>query len=58
MKWWLSKPDEPGDVVNGTGSMEEAIKQSLVLSSMQDLLAWGRKNTMWPFHFGLSCCFV
>ncbi|MEO7990576.1 MAG: NADH-quinone oxidoreductase subunit NuoB [Chryseolinea sp.] len=58
MKWWLSKPDEPGDVVNGTGSMEEAIKQSLVLSSMQDLLAWGRKNSMWPFHFGLSCCFV
>jgi NADH-quinone oxidoreductase subunit B len=38
--------------------MEEAVKQSLMLSTVQDLLAWGRKNSMWPFHFGLSCCFV
>ena len=38
--------------------MEETMKQSIVLSTVQDLLAWGRKNSMWPFHFGLSCCFV
>jgi len=38
--------------------MEESIKQSILLTTVQDLLAWGRKNSMWPFHFGLSCCFV
>lgn len=38
--------------------MEEAVRQSLVFSTVQDLLGWGRKNSMWPFHFGLSCCFV
>jgi len=58
MKWWLSKPDEAGGTINGTSSMEETIKQSVMLSRVQDLLAWGRKNSMWPFHFGLSCCFV
>jgi len=38
--------------------MEETVKQSIVFTTIQDLLAWGRKNSMWPFHFGLSCCFV
>ena len=39
-------------------SLEETVKQSIVLSRLQDLLAWGRKNSMWPFNFGLSCCYV
>jgi NADH-quinone oxidoreductase subunit B len=58
MKWWLSKSNEPTGTVRGTGSMEEYVRQSIVLTTAQDLLAWGRKNSMWPFHFGLSCCFV
>lgn len=56
MNWWLSKPNE--QTVKGTSSMEETMKQSVMLTTVQDLLAWGRKNSMWPFHFGLSCCFV
>jgi NADH-quinone oxidoreductase subunit B len=47
-----------GDRVSGTGSMEEALGRSIMLTSVERLLAWGRKNSMWPFHFGLSCCFV
>jgi NADH-quinone oxidoreductase subunit B len=58
MNWWLSKPDEAGAAVKGTSSLEETVKQSIMLTTVQDLLAWGRKNSMWPFHFGLSCCFV
>jgi NADH-quinone oxidoreductase subunit B len=56
MNWWLSKTDERA--VKGTSSMEETVKQSIMLTTVQDLLAWGRKNSIWPFHFGLSCCFV
>ncbi len=58
MKWWLTKPAAPATPVNGTGSFEETVQQSVLLSTVQDLVAWGRKNSMWPFHFGLSCCFV
>jgi NADH-quinone oxidoreductase subunit B len=58
MNWWISKPDEAGAAVKGTSSIEETVKQSIMLTTVQDLVAWGRKNSMWPFHFGLSCCFV
>src|SRR5678815_4779558 len=58
MKWWLNKTDDNARNIAGNGSMEEAVSKSIMLTTVQDLLAWGRKNSMWPFHFGLSCCFV
>jgi len=58
MKWWLSKAGDTAGNFSGNGSMEEAVRQSIMLTSVQSLVAWGRKNSMWPFHFGLSCCFV
>ena len=58
MKWWLTKADQVEIPLIGTSSIEETVQQSLVLSRVQDLIAWGRKNSMWPFNFGLSCCYV
>ena len=58
MKWWLNKANDSSRNIAGTGSMEEVVSKSIMLTTMEDLLAWGRKNSMWPFHFGLSCCFV
>jgi NADH-quinone oxidoreductase subunit B len=58
MNWWLSKANNSTGKVAGTGSIEEAVSKSIMLTSVERLLGWGRKNSMWPFHFGLSCCFV
>lgn len=39
-------------------SMDEAISKSILTARLEDVLGWGRKNSIWPFAFGLSCCFV
>lgn len=41
-----------------TQTIEDAVGQNIVFTRLQSLVAWGRKNSIWPFGFGLSCCFV
>jgi NADH-quinone oxidoreductase subunit B len=30
----------------------------IFFAKRSDILAWGRKHSLWPFNFGLSCCYV
>lgn len=58
MRWWLSKPDNGTPEKGKEGSFEQVFNRLLVFSRIQDLISWGRKYSIWPFNFGLSCCFV
>lgn len=58
MNWWTTSADEPIVPVSGNSSFEDTIQSSVVLTRMEDLISWSRKNSIWPFNFGLSCCYV
>jgi NADH-quinone oxidoreductase subunit B len=58
MRWSISRPDAPQQAKKTDDYSDEAIRRTLILSRLDDLVAWGRKNSVWPFNFGLSCCFV
>jgi len=34
------------------------VRRSVLLARVEKLAAWGRKYSIWPFNFGLSCCYV
>jgi NADH-quinone oxidoreductase subunit B len=38
--------------------LEEKIPESIILTTLDKMVNWGRKRSMWPFGFGLACCAI
>ncbi|MCH7741690.1 MAG: NADH-quinone oxidoreductase subunit B [Proteobacteria bacterium] len=58
MEWSLDKIDDSQPLPQVDESFEAQVRKNIALAKLEDLLAWGRKHSIWPFNFGLSCCYV
>ena len=58
MQWSLTSADTETPQRDMDLGMDEHLKRNLVMTKLEDMLAWSRSRSIWPFNFGLSCCYV
>ena len=58
MSWELVKPEDAYSASPGMNQFDDYVRKNVVMTTLEDMLAWGRKHSVWPFNFGLSCCYV
>lgn len=70
MKYTLTRvnPDGPHDrypieqTQPVSDPLEDHVHKNVFVGKLEEMLHgavnWGRKNSIWPYNFGLSCCYV
>lgn len=62
MEWNLTRPEEshgparPG--AEDQAALEGHVRRNIVFGKLEEWISWGRAHSLWPFNFGLSCCYV
>ena len=39
-------------------SIEESVRQNVLLTSLEGVVNWARRSSLWPVAFGLACCAI
>ncbi|MCL1623162.1 NADH-quinone oxidoreductase subunit B [Moraxella sp. Tifton1] len=65
MKYTFTRPNLDKEIypkINRDIVDEKEIENSIFMGNLSNLVHaaanWGRKNSLWPFNFGTSCCYV
>ena len=40
------------------GLIDHKFTDNVITTTLDDVLAWARKNSLWPMGFGLACCAI
>jgi len=40
------------------GLIENTLPDNVITTTVDAVISWGRKNSLWPMQFGLACCAI
>ena len=50
--------DEALITVRDDSGIDEAIRKNILLASVDSVVSWARRSSLWPVMFGLACCAI
>src|SRR3989304_2455345 len=50
--------DEALITVRDDSGIDEAVRKNILLASVDGVVSWARRSSLWPVMFGLACCAI
>ncbi len=50
--------DDPLITIREDGDLEESIRKNMLVTSLDGVVNWARRSSLWPLMFGLACCAI